>query len=195
MATGIASPDSGRSPKPPAGKGQGKAVDYGEFIDGQLRRTRGQVKATEIAMGLMSLLVAALAFLLVAILVDHWLIHGGLGVAHRVVLFSVLVIGAVYYLATTVLPALLKRVNPVYAAHTIERSKPSLKNSLINFLLLRQQPEAVPQVVYSAAGQASGHRTFEDARRFGRRSHAADPDGLRPDRLRRRVCALRNLLS
>ncbi len=49
-----------------------------------------------------------------------------------------------------ILPALVRRVNPVYAAQTIERAKPSLKNSLINFLLFRRQREEVPQIVYNA---------------------------------------------
>ena len=65
-------------------------------------------------------------------------------------MFAAFVVGAAYYFALAILPALVRRVNPVYAAQTIERAKPSLKNSLINFLLFRRQREEVPQLVYNA---------------------------------------------
>ena len=51
-------------------------------------------------------------------------------------------------LRRTLLPAILRPINPVYAAQTIEQSRPSLKNSLINFLLLRQHRSEVLPVVY-----------------------------------------------
>jgi len=142
------------NPSPPAPRSSplpgGKLVEYDQYIDTQLRRTRGQVKIAEVCSGLMSLAVAALAFFLIVALADHWLIRGGFGAAPRFVLFAALVLGAGYYFVKEILPALLGRVNPVYAAQTIERSKPTLKNSLINFLLFRQKPESVPGVVYKA---------------------------------------------
>src|SRR5215471_9772706 len=104
----------GMSPLP-----TGKLVEYDQYIDTQLRRTRGQVKIAEVCSGLMSLAVAALAFFLVVALADHWLIHGGFGGIARFVLFASLVVGAAYYSVKKILPALLGRVNPVYAAQTI----------------------------------------------------------------------------
>ena len=34
----------------------------------------------------------------------------------------------------------MRKINPVFVARTIEQSTPSLKNTLINFLLLRREP-------------------------------------------------------
>jgi len=153
VATGIASPDSGSRPTPqkPGGKSSvGKASHRDQLIDGQLRRTRSRVKAVEVAVGLMTLAVAALAFFLLVVVFDHWVLHGGLSSAERFFLFGMLILGAGYWLATAVLPAVFGRVNPIYAAQTIERSKPSLKNSLINFLLFRKQRNSLHQVVYNA---------------------------------------------
>ena len=45
------------------------------------------------------------------------------------------------------------RVNPIYAADCIERSQPTLKNSLINFLLLRRSRAPMAKVVYEAIEQ------------------------------------------
>ena len=142
MATGIAPKPSGK-PKQPAGK----FVDYNDFIDGQLRKTRGQVKAVEIAGGLMLLAVGTTAFFLLAAVLDHWIIRGGLSLLERSALFLAALGGVGYCLWRFIFPALFGRVNPVYAAQTIERSKPSLKNSLINFLLFRQRREQLPSKV------------------------------------------------
>ena len=151
MASGIAPAESGSAPKGPNSKSPaGKLIDYDQFIDGQLRRTRGQVKAVEIAQGLTNLAVGALVFFLVAVALDHWIVRGGLGTFGRLLLFGAGAISAVYYFSLAILPALVGRVNPIYAAQTIERAKPSLKNSLINFLLFRRQREDVPQIVYNA---------------------------------------------
>ena len=52
----------------------------------------------------------------------------------------------------------MHRINPLFAAATIERSQPSLKNSLINFLLLRGRHQEVAPIVY----QAMEHRAAAD---------------------------------
>ena len=151
MATSLATPDY--APPQPGGKRPGGKPDRSQLIDRRLRRTRRQVKSVEVAVGLMTLAVAALAYLLVVVLIDHWVLHGGLSSAERFFLFGLLVVGAGYWIATSILPAALGKVNPIYAAHAIERNKPSLKNSLINFLLFRQQREAVSNVVFNALEQ------------------------------------------
>jgi hypothetical protein len=155
VATGIAPQDTGPSRKPTAGKGRGvqpagKFVEFDKYIDGQLRRTRGQVKMTEVAVGLMTLCIAVLLFFLAIALLDHWVIHRGFSGFERFFLFAALIGGGGYYFVRYIVPAMLGRVNPIYAAHTIERSKPSLKNSLINFLLFRQKPDTVHGVVFRA---------------------------------------------
>ena len=47
-------------------------------------------------------------------------------------------------------PPLVHRINPIFAAATIEKSQPSLKNSLVNFLLLRGRRQEVAPPVYRA---------------------------------------------
>src|SRR5437867_1973341 len=114
----------------PGGKGpSGEIVGYDRFIDMQLRKTRSQVRTVAIA------------------LVDHWIIPGGLGFLGRLLFLAVFLAGAGTYFVRQVAPLLLRRINPVYAAHTIENSKPSLKNSLINFLLFRQRRAELPDVI------------------------------------------------
>jgi hypothetical protein len=135
-----------RPPKPPGGEW----VEYDQFIDLQIRKTRGQVKGVEVASALMTLAAGALAFFLVVAVFDHWVLAHGLGFWGRLLCFAMFLGGAGYYAADKLLPWLIYRINPIYAAQAIEKSRPTLKNSLINFLFLRGQEAPVPKSVFKA---------------------------------------------
>ncbi len=98
----------------------------------------------------MTLAAGTLGYFFVAGLVDHWVVPGGLGFWGRLVTLLVFLILVAVYLARAVLPLLLLRINPLYAAYTIERSRPALKNGLLNFLFFRADPRGMSQAVYQA---------------------------------------------
>ncbi|MDZ4821150.1 MAG: hypothetical protein SGJ20_19490, partial [Planctomycetota bacterium] len=146
MATGTAS--RGASPKPSK---SGVLADQRErFIETQLRKTRNQVRSVELTTRLLVLMVGIVVYFLVVSLIDHWVVPGGMGIWTRLLCLAVLLIGGAVYLFQQIVPLFLYRVNSVYAAHTIERTKPSLKNSLVNFLMLRSHRSDVPEIVFSA---------------------------------------------
>jgi hypothetical protein len=124
--------------------------DRERFIEAQLRRTRMQVRGVELSTRLMLLASIAIAFFLTVALIDHWIVPGGLGIYGRLALLAVFLIGAAMFVARELVPLLIYRINPLYAAETIERSKPTLKNTLLNFLMLRSNKSAVPEVVLEA---------------------------------------------
>jgi collagen type III alpha len=62
-----------------------------------------------------------------------------LGFTSRLLLFLGLVGGGGWYCFRVLLPPLVYQVNPIYAAKTLEQARPTLKNSLINLLLLRRE--------------------------------------------------------
>ena len=120
------------------------AVDpYENLIDNRLGQTRRHVKWVDVADGAIRLAIGVLAYLLLAVLIDQRLVSGGLGVWGRMLLWLGLWLGGGIYFVRRLLPPLLHRVNPIYAAATIEKSEPTLKNSLINFLLLRSHRQEV----------------------------------------------------
>ena len=133
---------------PPPAEPKPEQPSYEAFIDERLRRTRRQVRGVDIVGGLILLLIGTLVYLLGAVVVDQWVISGGLGFWGRLFLLLVLLAGVGYYFARFILTPVVHRINPIFAAHTIEQSRPSLKNSLINFLLLRGHRGEVPQLVY-----------------------------------------------
>ncbi|MGH6738161.1 MAG: hypothetical protein ACREDY_03850, partial [Bradyrhizobium sp.] len=98
----------------------------------------------------MLLAVASLVYLMLLALLDHWVVKGGLSAAGRMTAFGVLIAGVAAFAVFRLLPLALRRVSPVYAAYTIERHRPGLKNSLINFLLLRSGSDRVPERIYEA---------------------------------------------
>ncbi len=145
----------------------GHWVEYDHFIEDQLRKTRGEVKGVEIASGLMTLAAGSLVYFLLIALADHWVLPHGLGFWGRLFCLALFLGGAGYYAFRQLLPPILLRINPIYAAQTIESSRPSLKNSLINFLFLRDRKAAVPRAVFEAverqAATGLSHGAIESA--------------------------------
>ncbi|HEX4144037.1 MAG TPA: hypothetical protein VHY91_10925 [Pirellulales bacterium] len=151
---GNASQPGDHDRRPTGGQGAaGDFVAYDQFIDSQLHTARRQVRTVDIAVSLTTLAAGTLGFFLLAALCDHWLFSGGLGTAGRWLALTVYLASALAWCWHSLLPLCIHRINPVYAAYTIERSKPTLKNSLINFLLLRAKPAGLAPHVYDAIEQ------------------------------------------
>jgi hypothetical protein len=127
-------------------------VDSEGYIDQQIRRTRRSLKLLDLAAGSITLLIGLLAFVLVGALIDHWIVPGGLGFGGRAALFGLMLAGVAWYGWRQFVP-LLKPINPVYAAQTIERNSPTLKNSLLNLLLFRSHRNYLSPRVYHALEQ------------------------------------------
>lgn len=127
----------------------GRLVEYEAFIESQLRKTRSHVRGVDLAAHVLTFLAGMLGYLLLAGVVDHWVVPGGLGFWGRL-LFLAGGLTLAGYLAARTLPLLVKRINPLYAAQTIERSRPALKNGLLNFLFFRENPAGLNPVVYQA---------------------------------------------
>jgi len=123
------------------------------YIKEQIDRTREQIKLVELSTQLLLGTLLGIGYLLFLVLVDHWAVEGGLGDIGRLFACVSLVAGGVIFLAWKVLPLLLRQINPVYAAATIEQGTPNLKSSLINFLLLRREQSQLPEPVYEVIQQ------------------------------------------
>jgi hypothetical protein len=122
----------------------GKLLDYEQFIDHQLTRTRRRIKNVDIFTAALTLLVGFLTVLLVEVILDH--VVGLPLVVRQLVLFVGLLTAAVFAALRLVLP-FLHRVNAIYAAKTIEDADAAFKNSLINYLELRRQREQISKAV------------------------------------------------
>ena len=125
------------------------------LIQGRLKQASREVKRVDLFSSLMMLAAGLLAFFWAAALIDHWLLP--LTVGGRWVFLAALVAGSLAYFAVAVLPLLLGRVNPLYAAHSIEQSAPTLKNSVVNFLLFRGDRAGLRTGVFEALKLRAAH--------------------------------------
>ncbi len=118
------------------------------LIEQRLRQARRHVRGVDAAAGLLRLAVGVLLYLLAVAVLDHWLVDGGLGGLGRFLAATALLAGAGVYFARAVVPALVYRIHPLFAAQALERGRPGVKNSLINFLMLREHRQELQPVVY-----------------------------------------------
>lgn len=158
MATGTArsgNPD----PKPrmsPAAASAARGSEFQKYIDTQVNRTTSRVKWVDLWTSITRLVIAVLAYLLVSAILDHTL-PNGLDFTGRLLLLGGLLIGIGLHIAVSFVPLVIRRVNPVYAAAAIERNNP-LKNTLINFLMLRRQPQGVSAPLLDALKEQAAVR-------------------------------------
>jgi len=124
-------------------------VRYEKYIDDELRKTRRQVRLVDLTWGALALLVGTLVYLFAVALIDQWVVTGGMGTVARTVALAIYLGGAIGWTAWAVAPLLFRKINPVYAAKAIDQSRPSLKNGLVNFLMLRGQTSGISPAVFA----------------------------------------------
>jgi hypothetical protein len=102
--------------------------------------------------------VAVLVWLAVGIVLEHWIVPGGLSQSLR---WAWLVTGLATLVAAIVrwvVPLMRYRVNLVYAARAIEREHPELHNDLVNTVLVKAHPEASPPMVVRSLERRTAKR-------------------------------------
>ncbi|MDZ7616988.1 MAG: hypothetical protein U1E05_08290, partial [Patescibacteria group bacterium] len=145
MSVSVAPPPGPAPSAPMAPPNQAEVV-----IDQRLSQARRHVKGVDLAAALLRLAAGTLLFLLAFAVLDHWLVTGGLGVLGRTLAALVFFAGFGVYAAREILPSCLYRIHPLFAAQALERGRPGVKNSLINFLMLKEHRDEVRPVVYDA---------------------------------------------
>lgn len=143
MATGTVEPRT-LPPPPPTPV---ESVERERLIRRQLARTSWHVRLVDLASSIAVWIIGLLLLFLLAAAADHVI---GLGTTGRCVALAILLGFSLWYLVMQVGPLLVRSINPTYAARTIEEATPTLKNSLINFLLLRQERSGLKEIVYQA---------------------------------------------
>jgi hypothetical protein len=97
MSSGIAAPPLPEAPISPP-------TECELVVERRIAQTQRQVKAMDIAGGLIALTVGVLVYLLAATAIDHWLIVGGLGFGGRLAMWLLLLAGVGTYAAIRLLP-------------------------------------------------------------------------------------------
>jgi hypothetical protein len=128
---------------------------YEAFVETQLARARARIRALDVGSAGLGLLIVTLTYGLILALCDRWL---ELSPLIRQLAFAFYVVGALGYVGLFVVRPLCRPINPYYAARRLEETIPEAKNSIVNWLDLRQQPIAL------AFRNAISHQAATDLR-------------------------------
>jgi hypothetical protein len=111
--------------------------------------------------------VGGMLWLLLGVVVEHWMVPGGLPGSFRWMWLAVAAVVLAAAVIRWVVPLLRYRVNLVYAARAIEADHPDLHNDLVNAVLVKAQADANAHAVV---------RTLE--RRAAKRLSAVPAEGV-----------------
>ncbi|WP_437186061.1 hypothetical protein SH668x_003189 [Planctomicrobium sp. SH668] len=142
-------------PKPDAA--QGSYVDFDEFIEYQLKKTRTGIHSTDLISAGVVLLSFLSAYLLVFAIVDQWVIPHGLSDSARLLLLSALGLIALGWVGWKILYPWMQSINTLYAARQIEAAHPELKGSLLSWVNLRQAGHEISPSILSALEKRTAH--------------------------------------
>ncbi len=131
-------------------------VDYDEFIDFQVQKTRRGIKSNDLLTALIGAAVAVLAYLLVFAVFDHWVIEGGFGRSTRIVLLSLLLTGLSGWFVWKLAIPYFKRITALYAANQIEETEPEFHSTLLTLVDLKQAGRPVSPEIRAALEKRAG---------------------------------------
>jgi collagen type III alpha len=129
-----------QSPKP-AGK-------HEEFVQKQIESARGRIRLLDFFSTGLALLIGTLAFTIAVLLIDRY-VETPKGSGRGIV--ALFVLGAAGYIYWALFRPSRRKINPFYAARKVEQTIADAKNSVVNFVDLKDD-ESVPASVKTAIG-------------------------------------------
>ena len=133
-----------------------QATRVQQYVDGQLEKTRRQVKWNELIVACLTWAAAVAAFLLVLALIDAWVFS--FSTTWRWIAWATLMLGSAAWLVLAIVPLFLRKINLDYAAQMIEQATPDVKNRILNYSLLRKHDKSVNSAVMDAVSRQAAHK-------------------------------------
>ncbi|MGB4727317.1 MAG: hypothetical protein WBH86_07925 [Thermogutta sp.] len=130
-------------PPPPVTAGRAaQHVDREELlILQQVEATRRRIATVELTWRILVLVTGTVLFAIIAAILDQWVFPKGLPPLFRWSLWATFITAASVWTVVSIVPYLVRRIHPVFAAYVVEQAVPNLKHSLISFLTLRNARE------------------------------------------------------
>ena len=117
-------------------------------VEDQIQRIENQIRWIDVGTGAFGLLVMLFAYGLIIILLDRFLALSSLA---RQFLFAGFAVSVGWWIYKRILTPLVQSVNPIYAALILEQAIPDAKNSLVNWVDLKN--DRIPESVKLALGK------------------------------------------
>ncbi len=125
-------------------------VEFDEYISFQLQRTRSSVRLTDLLTAAVGAGSLAVVYLLIFVVLDHWVIPGGFSPIARISMLVALLVITAGWLGWKLVVPYMRRVNPLFAARLIEKSAPDLKGGLVTLVDLQRAGRDVPEEIRRA---------------------------------------------
>lgn len=126
---------------------RGQLVEYGEYLAKQLGQARLRIKMLDLITALVVVVVAAGAYVLTLSVLDQLFV---LSTTVRLTSLAIfLCISLLYIVFAMAIPA-TQRINDLYVAREVENAVPNSKNSLLNWMLLRNRRSEIPPTIMRA---------------------------------------------
>src|SRR5262245_34337656 len=137
------------------------------FVAAQIDRATRRIRGHDLGIATLGLVAGALAYTLVMILLDRWLV---LPAIVRQVACGLVIAAGIAYSAIVLSRPFRRTINPFYAARQVERTIPGAKNSVVNWLDLhdRNLPPAIRQALTHKAATDLDHADIDSAVRDSR---------------------------
>ncbi len=156
------------------------------LIDRELARAARRVKWADAVAELCAVATFLLTVLLLAVVADQWIVPGGLPIWARVATFFLLATVFIGGLFWRVLPVVVWKVSPAFAAFMIEQGVPWLRSTLLNFVFLRREAGSSLARCLEAKHRADHVGPSSSQRAEGNRFAVSEASSVEED-LRRKV--------
>lgn len=131
-------------------KPRSQFVAFDEYVDVQLARTRSTIRSTDVLTALVGASTVLMGYLLLFVLVDHWIgtdfLPSGLRLAFG---FTVVLCSAAWLVWRVLLPA-RRRISTLFVAKELESSEPELRSNLLNLVDLKHADRPVASEVLNS---------------------------------------------
>ncbi|MFO1092991.1 MAG: hypothetical protein U0992_06720 [Planctomycetaceae bacterium] len=143
--------------------GSKKYVNFDEYVDFQVDKTRAGIRNTDLLFAAVTVLLAVVSYLLAFVIADQWLIDGGFSYWPRVGLLAGVAGFVCVWTTTKIVLPYWKRVTSLYAARELEQTQPQLKSSLLTLVDLKNAGRPVAAHPHRD-GEACGPGSSTDRR-------------------------------
>jgi len=127
--------------------GQAHYVEFDEYVDSKILRTRDVIRSTDIMVALVAAVAAVLGYLLVFVLADHWLGMDFVPPVIRLAIGFSILGGSLAWACWRIGLPHRRRINRLFVAREIETHESTLEGNLLNLVDLQQAQREVDQPV------------------------------------------------
>ncbi|SFH67471.1 hypothetical protein [Planctomicrobium piriforme] len=125
-------------------------VDFDEFIEFQLKKTRSGIHQADLMSAVVVLCAALTGYLLLFAVFDQWVLPGGFSPATRLALIVLIAAASLSWIGWKVVWPWWRQINSLYAARQIEKTHPEFKSSLMTWVDFQQSGREIPPGIRSA---------------------------------------------